>query len=143
LTKAFDCVSEDILLSKLAKYSISDKMIIWLKSYLENRKQMVELFNNGSGKCCSIWGTVEYGVPQGLILGPSLFLIYIHDFPSALNTNNKILLYVDDTSVLVSATNINEIQVKTKIILNSLGLWLKCNGLSVNLKINLKCCNLI
>jgi hypothetical protein len=59
LTKTFDCVSHDILLSKLTIYGINDKKIIWLKSYLENGKQRVELFNNGSGISCSSWGTVK------------------------------------------------------------------------------------
>jgi hypothetical protein len=76
LTKAFDCVSHDTLLGKLAIYGIGDKIIIWLKSHLENKKQRVELFNNSSGKCCSSWGTVKYGVPQGSILAPLLFLMY-------------------------------------------------------------------
>jgi hypothetical protein len=133
LTKASDCVSHDILLSKLAIYGIGDKIILWLKSYLENRKQRVELLNNGRGKCCSSWGTVKYGVPQGSILGPLLFLIYINDLPSVQSTNNKLILYADDTSILVSGTNINEIQVKTKLILNTLSQWLKFNGLSQSL----------
>jgi hypothetical protein len=121
-------------LSKSAINSIDDKIIIWLKSYLENRKQKVQLFNSGSGKCCSSWGTVKNGVPQGFILGPLLFLIYIIDLLSVQSTNNKILLYADDTSILVSGTNINEIQVRTKLILNSLSQWFKCNSLSLNLK---------
>jgi hypothetical protein len=130
LTKVFDCVCHGILLSKLAIYSIGDKIIIWLKSYLENRKQRVKLFNNGSGKCCSSWETVKYGVPQGSILGPLLFLIYINDLLLVQNTNNKLLLYADDTGILLSGTNINEIQVRAKLILNSVSHWFKCSGLS-------------
>jgi hypothetical protein len=61
-----------------------------------------------------------------------LFLIYI-DLPLVLSTNNKLLLYVDNASILVSRTNINDIQVSAKFILNSLSQWFKCNGLSLNL----------
>jgi hypothetical protein len=64
------------------------------------------------------WGTVKYGVPQGSIVGSLLFLLYINDLPSALSTDDK-LLYVDDTNILVSGTNIDEIQVRSKLILNS------------------------
>jgi hypothetical protein len=79
---------------------IGGKTIIWLKSYLENRRQRVELFNMEHGRCCSGWETVKYGVPQGSILDPLSFLLHINDLPSVLNTDNKLLLlYADDTSI--------------------------------------------
>jgi hypothetical protein len=107
-------VVHDILPSKLAVYGIGGKIILWLKSYPENRSQRVELYNNGNGKCCSGWETVKYVVPQGSILGPLLFLLYINDLPSALSTDNKVL-YADDTSILVSGTN-DQIQLRSKFL---------------------------
>jgi hypothetical protein len=120
LTKAFDCVVHDILLSKLTIYGIGGITVIWLKSYLENIRQRVELYNNEHGKYCSGWETVKYWVPQGLIVGPLLFLLYIIDLLAALITENKLLLYANDTSILVSGTNIGRIQVRSKLVLNSL-----------------------
>jgi hypothetical protein len=61
-----------------------------------------------------------------------LFLLYINDLPSALSTDNKSLLYADDASILVSGTNIDEIQERSKLMLNSLSQWFKCNGLTLN-----------
>jgi hypothetical protein len=70
---------------------------------------------------------------HGSILGPLLFLLYINDLPSALSTDDKVLLYADDTSILVSGTN-DEIQLRSKLMLNSLSHWFTCNGLSSNVK---------
>jgi hypothetical protein len=61
-----------------------------------------------------------------------LFLLYINDLPSAVNTDNKVLLYADDTSMLVSGTNNDEIQFRPRPMLNSLSHWFTCNGLSIN-----------
>jgi hypothetical protein len=85
-------------------------------------------------ECCSDWGTVKYGVPQGSILGPLLFLLYVNDLPSALSTGNKLVSYADATSILVSGININEIQERSKLMLNSLSQWFIRNGLSLNLR---------
>jgi hypothetical protein len=120
LTKAIDCVKHDILLSKLVKCCIGGKIKTWLMSHLENRRQRVDLYNNGNKKFCSDWGTVKYGVPQGSILGLLLFLLYINDLLSAISTDNKLLLYADDTSIVVSGINIDEIQERSKLLLNSL-----------------------
>jgi len=92
--KAFDCVNRNILLSKLEFYGITEITYKLLKSYLKGRYQRVVL-NNYSSHSCSNWGEITHGVPQGLILGPLLFLLYINDLPQITNDNSKIVLFAD------------------------------------------------
>jgi hypothetical protein len=79
LEKAFDCVNCDILLAKMEYYGIKGVMYTLIKSYLENRHQRVK-FNNKLSK----WDKINIGIPQGSILGPLFFLIYINDLPSVI-----------------------------------------------------------
>jgi hypothetical protein len=126
-------VIHDILLDKLVIYAVRGEIIRWFKSYLEQRKQRVEICHSEKGKVYSNWEIVKCGVPQGPVLAPLLFLIYINDLPFGMNTDYKITLYVDDTSVLISGNNTHELQVKPNMALNTLKYWFMNNGLSLNL----------
>ena len=99
LKKAFDCCDHTILLSKLEKYGIRGTELAWFESYLFNRKQFVSI----NGKNSSL-ADIVIGVPQGSILGPLLFLIYINDLPLA--TKLFTLLFADDTTLLASADSV-------------------------------------
>jgi len=99
LQKAFDCVNHDILLTKLEFYGITGITHKLIKSYLRGRHQRVVL-NNHFSSSCSKWGEITHGEPQGSILGPLLFLLYINDLLQITNENSKIVLFADDTRPL-------------------------------------------
>ena len=103
LSKAFDSVWHDGLLLKLEKLGIRGKLLKWLRSYLTGRRQRV--FLNGK---CSYFLSITSGVPQGSILGPLLFLIYINDMVT--NIESEIFLFADDTSLFSIASNWNLVQ---------------------------------
>ena len=126
LEKAFDTVNHQILLSKLDHYGIRDNALKWLKSYLSNRKQFVNLNGENSKN-----ENISCGVPQGSILGPLLFTIYINDMHRVV-TSSIIHHFADDTNILFSSKYPKEI---TKILNNELKLlfqWLCANRLSLN-----------
>ena len=127
-SKAFDLVEHDVLLKKLSHYGIRGVALNWLKSYLQNREQFVAVNSKDSNK-----STMKYGVPQGSILGPLLFLIYINDIPGICEFA-KFVLYADDANIIISGENMIEIEEKCNILLHVLSSWVKSNGLLLNLK---------
>ena len=90
LAKAFDCVNHDILLQKLDHHGIRGGAYGWMASFLSGRTQQVHVQNTLSSK-----GLITIGVPQGSILGPLLFSIYVNDLPNSINTCD-INMYADD-----------------------------------------------
>ena len=103
-SKAFDMVDHNILLDKLYNYGIRGIAHDWLKSYLAGRTQYVTI----SGKSSSNRNML-YGVPQGSILGPLLFIIYINDIHN-ISENCTFILYADDANILISGRNIAEVE---------------------------------
>lgn len=128
LSKAFDCVSHDILLRKLEHYGIVNNELNILQSYLTNRFQLTEI--NG---CRSHQSSVKIGVPQGSILGPLLFLIYINDISTVFNDNIDIILFADDTSLVVKDKTNDGISAKFNKVVPDLMKWFSANNLVLNI----------
>ena len=125
--KAFDTVEHSILLDKLYHYGIRGNALQWFNSYLTNRYQYVKYNNTPSDM-----KKITCGVPQGSILGPLLFLLYINDIASVSNILSSIL-FADDTTLFCSSKNLQEL---TAIVNNELGnimQWLNANKLSLNI----------
>ena len=134
LEKAFDTVNHSLLIQKLSYYGIRGKAKLVIESYLSNRYQRVQLNNSSQNfNAVSGWTEVKRGVPQGSILGPLLFLLYINDLPKAVTHNVLPILFADDTSVLVTSQNVHEFQNDLNTSLQHLCDWFLANSLSLNL----------
>ena len=103
LQKAFDTIDHDILLQKLYAIGFSKHSVNWFRSYLINRTFLVNLGNAFSQPAC-----VSSGVPQGSILGPLFFLVYINDMSQTVKCNR--FVYADDTCLVCQHKVINEIE---------------------------------
>lgn len=126
LKKAFDTVSHEILIHKLSVIGLTDNAINIIKSYLANRFQVVKINENISSPL-----PLKCGVPQGSILGPLLFLIYINNIHN-IGLKGHITLYADDTCLFYFGSNINEIVTVAQNDLDTLQKWFSSNLLTIN-----------
>jgi hypothetical protein len=124
--KAFDTVKHDILLNKLYKYGIRGTAYDWLKDYLNKRTQFVS-YNNVDSKR----SIITCGVPQGSILGPLLFLLYINDIVNVSPTLMPII-FADDTNLFIKGKTVNETIQLMNLEIKKIVQWLNANRLSLN-----------
>ena len=126
LTKAFDTINHNILLSKLRFYGIRGIPFNWFQSYLTNRRQFVHAYGYNSSTL-----HLNYGVPQGSILGPLLFLIYINDIPSSSNYFN-FKLFADDSNLFHSFASKTFPTLETETNIEKVNNWCLANKLTIN-----------
>ena len=127
MAKGFDCIPHKILLYKLRYYGFSDSSVKWFESYLSGRSQIVKYGSNHSSELL-----VPMGVPQGSILGPLLFILYVNDLPSIFeNCNCK--MYADDTTLYCKASSLTEAKMILQTNYNLAQDWLHNNQPTLNL----------
>ena len=128
LSKAFDTVNHKILIDKLYHYGIRGICLKWFENYLQNRKQFVKYGDTKSKEMI-----MKCGVPQGSVLGPLLFLIYMNDIYKS-TTQTSLIRFADDTNLFYSNKDINELETLTTSKLKNVVTWLEDNPLSINIK---------
>jgi len=124
LSKAFDTVDHKILLRKLIYYGIRGKQNSFFASCLTNRKQCTKVNNYSSN-----FQTIKFGVPQGSVMGPLLFLIYVDDLPCA--SSFQTTLFADDTNLHLSRKDIKMLQLNVQNELDKVDTWMRSNRLSI------------
>ena len=124
--KAFDIVDSTLLLFKLSLYGFSDNVINFFKDYFSSRKQLVKINNTLSNKT-----DVYLGVPQGSVLGPLLFLLFINDLPFYLK-KFKSVLFADDTTLFLENDNLPALLEEFQLAITDLMKWTNFNKIDIN-----------
>ena len=132
LSKAFDCLDYAFLLDKLNKYGIRGPAQEWLRSYLSNRGQKISIVRKGK-HYISDTNPINMGVPQGSVIGPILFVIYMNDLPLEFRDPGiTIINYADDTNILVKSKNLQDLLNNANNCLELANNWFLKNKLILN-----------
>ena len=127
LSKAFDSLEHSILLDKLYNYGIRGIMLNWFSSYLADRSQYVCV-----NETSSPLKPINFGVPQGSVLGPLLFLLFINDIGNIPDIDGRPKLFADDTNLFISSSSLSTLEIKTQNSINAVSNWMLANRLTLN-----------
>jgi hypothetical protein len=132
LQKAFDCLNHKILLDKLEFYGIEEKFKTLIESYLTGRHQRVALGNITDSNNSTKWKVIKCGVPQRSILGPLFFLCHIHELPKIINKDNNMVLFADDTSIIITDRNKLDFNSNINQTFQDTNTWFNVDLLNLN-----------
>ncbi len=128
LKKAFDTIDHNIMINKLNKFNLDEHAKTWFLNYLSGRVQSIKYLGTQSTRL-----PITCGVPQGSILGPLMFIMYINDLGTYLS-DSKVSLYADDTALYTSSSSQIELVLNLRLEISVVDEWLKANRLTLNTK---------
>ena len=126
LSKAFDCLSHELLLAKLEAYELSRDALLLIQDYLQGRFKRVKIYSKFSE-----WKTITKGVPQGSVLGPLLFNIFINNIFLSLD-QSKLCSYADDNTIWIEGTDKEDISTKLEQEMKVINQWFQDNAMQLN-----------
>lgn len=129
LSRAFDTINPEFLSSKLSCLGIRGSINEWVKSYVTNRSLKVKVGDSSSQTYCTNLGT-----PQGSIIGPLLFLLYVNDLPEYIAEFGRLFMYADDTTVVLSAPSVSDAAKNVSLVLALFSEWCEKNDLIINIE---------
>ena len=131
LSRAYDCVDRELLIKKLKMYGIRGNIYKWLVSYLNGRFQTVSVSKHGKTNKSTLRES-KFGIAQGSVLGPILFIIFVNDLTNSLHLAENIIKYADDTNLLIGGSKLNDVLHHSKTFLDTINNWFMQNILILN-----------